>query len=312
MKTVLVTGANGFLGSHLVRSLVEHGVAVTALDRAGCCGNLPQDPLVTFLPCELSGIAALDTTNIPRPDVFYHLAWQGVSPDAREDFELQKAHIDYSLDCVRLAAQLNAGRIILPGSTMEYLYNEAPIGPHSLPTPQNAYGAAKVAARYLCGELASSLGLPMVYMVFTGIYGVGREDKNVLFYTIDSLLRGQRPSVTRLEQRWDFVQIDDAVSALIAGGEKGKAGAFYAVGNGDNRPLAEFLYIVRDLIDPALPLGVGDVPYKDSRLPNSAIDTTALQADTGFTCQVPFREGIAAVIAHYRAKLNGEGGAKNG
>ena len=145
--------------------------------------------------------------------------------------------------------------------------------------PQNAYGAAKVAARYLCGELASSLGLPMVYMVFTGIYGVGREDKNVLFYTIDSLLRGQRPSVTRLEQRWDFVQIDDAVSALIAGGEKGKAGAFYAVGNGDNRPLAEFLYIVRDLIDPALPLGVGDVPYKDSRLPNSAIDTTALQAD---------------------------------
>ena len=94
MKTVLVTGANGFLGSHLVRALVEHGVAVTALDREGCCGNLPQDPLVTFLPCELSGIAALDTTNIPRPDVFYHLAWQGVSPDAREDFELQKANID--------------------------------------------------------------------------------------------------------------------------------------------------------------------------------------------------------------------------
>src|SRR5690554_5718825 len=79
LKQALVTGANGFLGSHLVRHLVAHGVAVTAIDREGCNDRLPQNPLVRFVPCDLKDILQLGTKICPtKPDTFYHLAWQGV------------------------------------------------------------------------------------------------------------------------------------------------------------------------------------------------------------------------------------------
>jgi nucleoside-diphosphate-sugar epimerase len=96
-----------------------------------------------------------------------------------------------------------------------------------------------VAARFLCRQLSSSLGVSFIYTVLASLYGVGREDKNVVYYTLDCLLKGQRPSLTKLEQRWDFLHVQDAVAALFAIGEKGHDGGFYPIGNGDNLPLAD-------------------------------------------------------------------------
>jgi len=303
LKQALVTGANGFLGSHLVRHLVAQGVAVTAIDREGCNDRLPQNPLVRFVPCDLKDILQLGTKICPtKPDTFYHLAWQGVSPDCRDNFDMQLENVGYCLDCVRLAARLGAKRFVLPGSTMEYLYNDAPIDETSRPTPQNAYGSAKVAARFLCQQLSSSLGVYFIYTVLASLYGIGREDSNVVFYTIDCLLKGKRPSLTKLEQKWDFLHVQDAAEALFAIGQKGRDGGFYAIGNGENLPLASYLYMIRDIINPALPLGIGDIPYTSEKLPNSAINTAALRNEIGFVPKISFREGIAQVIAYYKDK----------
>ena len=55
--------------------------------------------------------------------------------------------------------------------------------------------------------------------------------------------------------------------------------------------------MIRDLIDPELPLGIGDVPYQDDRIPNSCVDLTRLREDTGFEPRVPFEVGIKEVIS---------------
>ena len=81
---------------------------------------------------------------------------------------------------------------------------------------------------------------------------------------------------------------------------RGNGGAFYSVGHGDNQPLSRYIEQIRDLIDPTLPLGIGEIPYRDGRLPGSCIDLTSLKRDTGFEPSVPFEEGIREVIRSIR------------
>lgn len=299
MKSVVITGADGFIGSHLVRRFAERGYEVFAL-------TIPNSPVIS----RIKGIAnvrvfeeelqewARYADEMPqKPAALIHLAWAGVTPESRTDTELQMSNIRLCMDAAKMAAGLQAERFILPGSTMEYAYSGGLINKESCPSPQNAYGAAKIAARYLCGALCEELELPFIYAVISGIYSAQRQDNNVIFYTLKTLLKGECPALTRLEQLWDYVHIDDVTRAFCLIAEKGKGGAFYAIGHGDNWPLSNYIYMIRDAIDPRLPLGVGEIPYKDERLPSSCVDLRSLREDTGFVPEISFEEGIRGVIA---------------
>ena len=90
MKKVIVTGANGFVGSALVKELVKNDVEVLAMDMPGCNGNLPVCDKVKFLPLALDNISTLkDLINDRDFDCFYHFAWAGSAGAARADTKLQ-------------------------------------------------------------------------------------------------------------------------------------------------------------------------------------------------------------------------------
>lgn len=303
-KQIVITGADGFLGSHLVKHFAELGFFVTAI-------VIKNSPLryrieglenVCIVEGNLDCWEDLISAMPDAPDAFFHLAWAGVAPDMRNSVEIQFSNIQMAMDAARLAASINAGRFILPGSTTEYADCGQPINERACPSSQNAYGAAKISTRYLCRALCDELQLPFVYVVITGIYSADRVDNNVIYYTVSSLLDGKRPSFTKLEQLWDYVYIDDVMKAMSLIAEKGKANAFYVIGHGDNWPLANYIYQIRDAIDPKLPLGVGEIPYKNNIMPSSCVDMTSLREDTGFEPSVPFSEGIKKVIQTMREK----------
>lgn len=305
MKTVVITGGDGFIGSHLVRYFAGKNLRVYAL-------TIPESPAVkriqnihnvTVIQRNLDERDALLKELPNRPASFIHLAWAGVSAESRNSLAIQSQNIDLCLQAVRLAAQLQAQRFVLPGSTMEYTYCEQDINERACPSPQNAYGSAKISARYLCESMCEELKLPYIYVVITGIYAADRKDNNVIYYTISELLHGRKPSLTALEQRWDYVHIDDVTRAFYLIATKGKGGAFYSVGHGDNWPLANYIIKIRDIIDPSLPLGIGEIPYKDTRLPSSCVDMTSLKKDTGFVAEIPFEVGIKKVIEAMREEL---------
>ncbi|MEO3947280.1 NAD(P)-dependent oxidoreductase [Gorillibacterium sp. CAU 1737] len=308
MKRVFITGSTGFIGKTLTDYLLKRGVEVYALVR-------PE----TRLPMEWSdavGLRVVSGTleNMEKSteslaglgfDAFYHLGWHGVEPTLRNEVDVQLTNVGYSVACVKAAAQIAAHKFIFTGSTMEYLFAGEPINASTVPSTSNHYGAAKIAAHYLCRQECLKLGVEFIYTAITSVYGPGREDSNVITYTIQKLLNLERPSVTKLEQRWDYIHIDDLTEALRLVGEMGKADGFYTIGNGDNLPLSDYLLLVRDIIDPSLPLGIGEIPYVEGKLPSSCTDPTTIQSDTGFTPKIPFREGIIPVIEYYRQKEGG-------
>lgn len=304
MQKVLVTGADGFLGRNLVYSLLSSGAEVYAIiyPDNDIYQNCKNDKL-HVINLDLNQILTYQGNFPADIDVMFHFAWIGVRPELRNDLDVQMRNIDMTLNCMKMAIAIGIKKIVFPGSTNEYLFYGKPIDKDAVPSPNNAYGAVKIALRYLCNNFASENNIQFIYAIIAGIYAADRRDNNVIFYTIDKLLNKEKPSLTKLEQLWDYVYIDDVISALTAIGQKGKDGAVYAIGHGDNWPLRNYIEIIHRKIDPRLPLGIGDIPYtSNDRLPSSCIDLRDIERDTGFKPQIDFEEGITRVINKLRSE----------
>ena len=298
MQTVVMTGGDGFIGTHLAKHLVSQGYEVYALviENSPTKNRIEGVKGIHVVEGDLLSYESLTDRLPEKPDAFIHFAWAGVSPGQRDDYVLQMQNINLSMASVRLAASLHAGKFVFPGSTMEYVYYGKPINSNAIPSPQNAYGVAKIACKYMCSLMCRELGVPFIYAVISGIYSENRKDDNVIYYTISKLLKGEHPSYTKLEQLWDYVHIDDVVYAFQLIIERGKADAFYTIGHGDNWPLSKYIYLIKDIIDPDAQLGIGEKPYPNGEMPSSCVDLHALHKDTGFQPQVSFEDGISRVI----------------
>lgn len=305
MKKVLVTGADGFIGRNLIRKLLSEDKEVYGIIYPGnnIYENEKNDKL--HIKCMDLNQVMNHIREFPNEeiDTLYHFAWAGVKPELRNDLDVQMMNVNMTLDCMKLAIALGIKKIIFPGSTNEYLYYGKPLNKDAIPSPNNAYGAVKIALRYLCSDYASRNNIEFVYAIIAGIYAADRRDDNVIFYTIEKLLKKEKPSLTRLEQLWDYIYIDDVLDALYLIGEKGKGGAVYAIGHGDNWELSNYIRIIHDIIDPSLPLGIGEIPYTNNVLPSSCIDLTEIEKDTGFYPKTDFKTGISKVIAKIREDM---------
>lgn len=303
-RKIVITGADGFIGSHLSKYLAREEDEVYAI-------VIPKSPIKDRIT-NVAGIHIIEgdmnsyetlVEHLPKnPDAFIHFAWAGVAPEDRKSIEVQKSNLDLTMNAIKLAATIESAKFVFPGSTFEYIYSEKIINRYTTPSPQDAYGATKVAARYYSSMLCNQLNVPFVYAVISGIYAADRIDNNVINYSITKLLYREKPSVTKLEQLWDYVHIDDVIHALDLIIDSGKNGGFYVIGHGDNMPLANYIYLIRDLINPELPLGIGDVPYTSDKMPMSCVDLTEIHEDTGFVPQISFEKGIVDVIEKIRER----------
>lgn len=296
--TVVISGGDGFIGSHLTRYLVECGYKVYALVMKGSplVSRIADIDSVTIIEGDLDHYEEFFDELPRKPRAFLHFAWAGVSPEERKSVEKQRINLNISLSAVEMASKIGAEKFIFPGSTMEYSLSNHIINDEAAPSPQNAYGAVKISTRYLCSMKCKELGLNFVYAVISSIYSEDRIDNNVVYYTISTLLKREKPKLTKLEQLWDYVHIDDVMLGLRLIIEKGKDKRFYCIGHGDNWPLSNYILKIRDIIDPTLPLGIGEVPYEGNRLPMSCVDLSSIIDDTGFTPQIDFEQGIRRVI----------------
>lgn len=302
MNKVVIVGANGFIGSHLCLHLATQGYQVIALVQKG----LPYDFLqnidnIICLDFSFDDLHLLNgNSNIEGATMLYHMAWAGVSTTYKNEAITQAQNILYGIKVLEFADVNDIRRVIVPGSASEYACGKGIIDGHNNPAPSDLYSAAKVATRYVCQTYARQHNIQFLWATITSIYGPGRNDNNLITYAIKTLLQGEKPSFTGLQQQWDYLYIDDLMSALQAIGEKGIDGKIYPVGSGEHKQMAEYVKILRDKIDPSLPLGIGELPYKNKTIDNQILDITALKADTGFAPRFTFEQGIDLTINYFK------------
>jgi len=298
VQRVIVTGGTGFIGSRLVQELVDNNIEVVAFVRNIDKAGKVLDKRVRAIEYYSKEYDSLKQNGC-EIDVFYHLAWEGVAPERKNDRVVQVRNIDFAMEMLEFADSIGAKRFIATGTVAEYAFCEDVMDVNAKQTPNDLYGAAKTAAHYMLETWARSIGMPFNWVVIPSTYGEGRRDNNILTYTIKTLLNGDRPSYGYLTQMWDFLYVGEVAKALELIGEKGHVGKTYAIGSGDYRPLRDYVEIIRDIINPNLELGIGEIPSMSDKAFSSCVSINELSADTGFRPEVTFEAGIRKTISYY-------------
>ncbi|WP_283170081.1 NAD-dependent epimerase/dehydratase family protein [Curtanaerobium respiraculi] len=305
----VVTGATGMLGCALVRLLAYEGIEVYALARPGS----PRMPRfarmqgVHVVECDISHLDGA-VADIPgRCDAFFHLAWEGTERAERDDAAVQVRNIGYTLDAVELAAALGCTVFVGAGSQAEYGRVEGRLGPSTPTHPETAYGIAKLAAGQISRVRAAALGLRHEWARIASVYGPGDRPSTMVMSVLRALRDGRRPQLTACEQRWDYLYCDDAARALELVAARGRDQAIYCVGSGVVRVLKDVVRELRDMVDPGLELGIGEIPYAPDQVMHLEVDISSLVEDTGFSPRVSLAEGMARTIASLDGSEDADG-----
>jgi hypothetical protein len=292
MRSAIVTGANGFVGSEIVRNLVNHGFNVYALY------NRSKNRLETIEKCRTVHCPMDQFSKIPEkiqdsPDFIFHCAWSGSSGEDRTNIQLQLSNVTSTCALIEAAKIVGAKRVIVAGSIMEDEVKAVTDSNGSHPSKSYIYGAAKYSAHMMAKPLAVSLGVDLIWAKITNAYGVGELSPRMLNSTIRKCINLEAPSFTAATQNYDFIYVTDVAEAFRLIAEKGSSYSEYVVGSGEAKPLRNFLEDLRLSIGNGLPFLYGNIPYTGVNLPLEKFSTEPLFRDTSFKTQIPFPVGVA-------------------
>ena len=302
MKIAVVTGANGFVGSAVVKELLSNNYKVYAVVRNNHSDRLSDLDNVEIVNCELSDIDSLPGQITEKCDVFYHFAWSGSAGKDRANTRLQLDNVQWSVESIRAAKKLGCSRFVFAGSIVEKECLAAAYTGGNRPGLGYIYGGGKVAAHILCSSVAVAEGIDLLWGEITNAYGVGEVSPRLVNSTIRKCIAGVSPEFTAGTQNYDFVYIDDVARAFRLIGENGKPFTSYVIGSSAAKPLKEFLLEMKDAIAPELPFKFGDVPFTGIDLPLSDFDCRKTEEDTGFKAEISFAEGCRRTFEWWKER----------
>lgn len=238
-----------------------------------------------------------------KPDVVYHLGWSGSGPVGRDDPRQLTENVADACTLVGLAADAGASTWVGLGSQAEYGPNDAVLDESTPTNPLTRYGAAKLSAGSRTRDLCVERSLRHVWLRLVTAYGPADQPFYLIPHVILSLLRGQRPSLTEGNQPGDFLYVTDACAAIRSAGLTESCSGTYVLASGDHRPVREVALTLRDIIDPRLEIGLGEVVPS---VPPVGLrgDPRALKLVTGWSPAVPLEAGLVGCVEWYRRNLN--------
>lgn len=292
MKKVIVTGANGFVGSAVIRELIKNDVEVLAL-----CHKIPDkkiiSELITYQEFELSKLDELKNIVInDYYDTFYHFAWAGSAGSDRSNTKLQLQNVQWTIDALNFTKSIGCKRFVCAGSIIEYETMRACYTDGNKPGLGYIYGSAKMSAHTMSMSIAANIGIDLIWAEITNAYGVGEISSRLINTTIKKIINKESPQFTSGTQNYDFVYIDDVARAFYLIGKNGRPFHSYLIGSGNTKPLKEFLLEMKETIAKDVDFIFGDVPFTGVNLDLSVFDTKKTELDTGFKAEISFAEGV--------------------
>ena len=300
----LVTGAAGFIGSHLCELLLERGAHVVGIDcftdyyaRSIKETNLSHNsgrPGFRFVEARIQDAdlpALLDGVS----HVFHLAAQAGVRKSWGRDFRVYTDNnVDASQRLLEACAGLPLHRFVYASSSSVYGDNVSiPMREDALPQPVSPYGVTKLAAEQLCHLYHVNHGVPASSLRYFTVYGPRQRPDMGFHRFISAAIAGDPIHLYGDgEQTRDFTFVRDAVAATAAAGDRGVPGRAYNIGGGSRVSINQVLEIIGRVV--GRPLDIRREPVQKGDMRDTFADTTLAQADLGFAPTVSLEEGIEA------------------
>lgn len=303
---VLLIGASGFIGSAVLSRLLAdrcHQVAVLIRSTSNLWRIRDLVDRTTRIEGDLKHLdsAAAAIAGF-APDTVVHLAWNGVGNQFRNDHR-QLANLQESLALLELAHRAGAEHWIGLGSQAEYGPCDQPIDEDLPPRPTTLYGIVKLSTCLIARHLCAQHGMRFAWLRVFSCYGPGDDPNWMIPYLTLKLLRKEKPSLTEGDQLWDYLYVSDAAEAVYQAAMNPQASGVFNLGSGSVAPIRTIAERVRDLIDPRLPLGFGEVPYRPDQVMRLEARIQRLHAATGWAPQISLDEGLRRTVTWFRNRI---------
>ena len=309
MRTFLVTGGAGFIGSHIAETLLARGDRVRILDNlsTGRLSNLDgfRDRVELFqgdlvdAKIVAAAVAGVDC-------IFHEAALASVPLSVERPLDVHTACVTGTVMLLDAARRAGVRRVVYAASSAAYGNQPTSSKRESDPTaPISPYAAAKLAAELYCQAFTATYGLETVALRYFNVYGP-RQDPNspysaVIPLFITAMLAGRQPVVYGDgRQSRDFSFVGNIVQAnLLAADAPNVAGRVLNVANGKSVDLLTLIAALNDLLKTHLAAKHEQPRIGDVR--ESMADITLTRQLLGYEPKIDFEQGLRDSIGYYRS-----------
>jgi nucleoside-diphosphate-sugar epimerase len=306
--SILVTGATGFIGPHLVHRLTAAGAQVTCLilSETELCG-LPAS--VTGHVADLRDASAVRAiVRAVRPAIVFHLAAVGVTEFGIDPVAAVQVNVEGTLNLLTALEGTGYRRFIFVGTGHEYGSNPPPFREEQPPAPANVYAASKSAAWLFCQMYHRARGWPVVCVRPFGVYGPGQRPPAFLPALIQTALRGQNFPMTGGEQVRDLIYVEDVVEGMVrAATMPGIEGQVFNLCSGEGVSLVKLARRVVTLMGDPIRVNLGALPYRSGEMWRMVGDNSQARQALEWQPTTPLDEGLRRTIAWCATHLSHDG-----
>jgi nucleoside-diphosphate-sugar epimerase len=298
---ILVTGARGFIGSHICRALQAHGCEVRALRSVlpPKGGNHEDLWRVEWMDADLLTVTDRALAEMCRGvDACIHAAWFVVPGE----YLTSPKNDEYRAASIRLFSSLLEGgcrTITGVGTCFEYEQTDHPLDESARLNPVTPYAAAKLAT-FVAGEaLARQAGASFAWARLFYLYGPREDPRRLVASVARQLLKGERAAVTSGRQVRDFLHVSDVAKALMAVTEARLHGPVN-VGSGEPVQVRAVVETIGDITGRADLIDFGARPDNAVDPPYVCADNDRLKNETGWMPRYDLREGLEQTVGWWR------------
>ncbi len=306
MAKVLVTGGAGFIGSHLVRALLERGDQVRVLDNlsTGSKANLAGLD-IDFIEGDIRD-AAIVQESIKDVDFIFHLAaFISVAGSMEDPLACYDANLNGSLNVLMQASQAGVRRVVLASSAAIYGESESPVAENHPLNPQSPYAASKLAMEQAAKLFSQSFNLETVCLRFFNAYGPRQSPDSPYAAAIPKFIQvmlAGEPATIHGDGRQtrDFVYVRDIVEAMLLAADGDSIdGRVFNIAGGKSVPINELVETLQRFF-PETPDPVFG-PSRQGDLLFSEADISLAERALGYRPRIDLQEGLGITVEWFRA-----------
>ena len=271
---ILLTGASGFLGSHIAELLCEseHKLLLVKRDKSDLwrCSSFINKVNWTNTDSNMFESEVLSFS----PEVIINSAWDGVSASNRNHWETQICNLVYQQRLLNLAKVVKLKKFIGIGSQSEYGNFEGRVDEDYSVNPCTAYGAIKQAAYLVQKVFCKENNIPWYWFRLFSSFGEREGDNWLIPSTVNKMLTENKMDLTFGEQQYSYLYIKDVAKVFLTAVEKNAESGIYHIASDTLRPIKDILLVMRDFLNPCFDLNFGALPYRANQsMINGSINT---------------------------------------
>jgi UDP-glucose 4-epimerase len=301
-KNVLITGVSGFIGSYLLKEIIERNINKVAIllrsesDTYRVAKYLKKCKIFYW-----NGEYSIELSNQIRrflPDAWVHLAWKGVENDYTNDISQITYNIKQLNASLLLAKESGCKQYIGIGSQAEYGVKHKIITETDSTEPITVYGKAKLASRWISDAFCTANNMKWSWLRIFSTYGPLDNVSWFIPYLIKTFINSEIPDTTLCKQNWDYLYVEDAAKAILSVIDREAIG-IYNVASGKALLLKDIAERIKNKINPDLVINYGAKKYTENQIMHLEGNISKINQITGWKPQIEINKGLDKTIEYF-------------